>query len=234
MADYMYPFIDFHNHSQWHEDNEVLEIVSIHGDQQKDAKFYSYGYHPWWTMENLTQFQLEVMRQKYLTDPACLGLGEFGLDNLKGISVENQEAIFIQQLEIANEVNAPVVIHCVRAFDRLLRIRKEYGKTDWVIHGFVRNKILAKQVLDAGIYISLAPHLENNTTFNETLKFLPLERIFLETDSDFSLQIQSRYAIFAALRNVDVSVLKTIIYNNFAKFYQGKWKHQDGSKEQLY
>ena len=79
----------------------------------------------------------------------------------------------------------------------------------------------------------MAPHLENNTTFNETLKFLPLERIFLETDSDFSLQIQSRYAIFAALRNVDVSVLKTIIFNNFAKFYQGKWKHHDGSKEQL-
>ena len=233
MESCIYPFIDFHNHSQWHQDNEVLEIVSIHGDQQKDAKFYTYGYHPWWTLGKLTQDELAIMKSKYLSDNACLGLGEFGLDNLKGASIEQQESIFIQQLEVANETNAPVVIHCVRAFDRLLRIRKEYGKTDWVIHGFVRNKILAKQVLDAGIYISVAPHLENVQTFTETLRYLPLERLFLETDSDFSLKIQARYAIFAALRNLDVSVLKTIIFNNFAKFYQGKWKHHDGSKEQL-
>lgn len=66
--------------------------------------------------------------------------------------------IFIQQIQIANQSKSPIVIHCVRAFDRMLRLRKRYGETPWVVHGFVRNKTLAGQVLDSGMYISVAPH----------------------------------------------------------------------------
>jgi TatD DNase family protein len=168
------------------------------------------------------------MSEHYTKNPFCLGLGEFGLDNLKGAEIDVQVAIFIQQIQIANQLKSPVIVHCVRAFDRLLRLRKQYGETPWVVHGFVRNKTLAKQVLDSGMYISVAPHEKLSISFRETLQYLPLDRIFLETDSDFALNIRERYRIFAALREIDVQDFKEQMYQNFITFFCDKWKHHIG------
>ncbi len=222
-----FPIIDFHTHSQ-REQNEIIEVLSLHPGKIKDKKYYTIGYHPWWTLDKLSLDELNVLKSAFLDDPFCLGLGEFGLDNLKGAAIDLQEDIFIQQLTIANEVNAPVVIHCVRAFDRLLRIKHSIGKTDWVVHGFVRNKTLAKQILDQGIYLSLAPHEQMNPVFEEMLKYVPLDRIFIETDSETSLNISQRYCIFAALRNLSVEEIQKQLYTNFYHFYSSKWKYHIG------
>ena len=112
-----FPIIDFHTHSQ-REQNDIVEVISLHPSKPKDKKYYTIGYHPWWTLDKLSLDELNVLKSAFLYDPFCLGLGEFGLDNLKRAPMELQEKIFEQQLNIANEVNAPVVIHCVRAFDR--------------------------------------------------------------------------------------------------------------------
>lgn len=221
------PFIDFHTHSRWNGD-DVIEVVSLHGAQEKDVKYYTIGYHPWWTLKLLSEEELTLMSDKYRDDAFCLGMGEFGLDNLKGAEIELQEKIIIQQIQIANQSKSPVVIHCVRAFDRMLRLRKKYGETPWVVHGFVRNKTLAEQVLATGMYISMAPHDQISLPFRDTLLFLPLDKIFLETDSDFSMDIRERYRIFAELRGMDIQVLKDQIYQNFITFYTEKWKHHIG------
>jgi TatD DNase family protein len=221
------PFIDFHTHSRWNGD-DIVEVVSIHGKQKRDVIFYTIGYHPWWTIKLLTEKELDLMTDHYIKDPFCLGLGEFGLDNLKGADIDLQEEIFIQQIQIVNQLKTPVIIHCVRAFDRMLRLRKKYGETPWVVHGFVRNKTLAKQVLDSGMYISVAPHEKLSISFKDTLQFLPLDRIFLETDSDFTLNIRERYGIFAALREIEVPYLKDQMYQNFITFFSNKWKYHIG------
>lgn len=221
------PYIDFHCHSMWNGD-DTIEVVSLHNGQQKDCQYYTIGHHPWWTLQTLIDIELEQLSDKYLHDDRCLGLGEFGLDNLKGANIDVQEEIFIQQLMIANQVKAPVIIHCVRAFDRVLRLRKKYGETPWVVHGFVRNKILAGQVLDAGISISVAPHTIMSSVFKEMLGYVPLDKIFLETDSDFTMNIKDRYAIFAALRHFNVATLQEQMLQNFTSFYKNKWKHHIG------
>jgi len=222
-----FPIIDFHTHSQ-REQNEIIEVISLHPGKIKDKKYYTMGYHPWWTLDKLSLDELNVLKSAFLDDPFCLGLGEFGLDNLKGTNIDLQEDIFIQQLTIANEVNAPVVIHCVRAFDRMLRIRASLGHTPCVVHGFVRNKTLAKQILDKGIYLSLAPHEQMNPVFEEMLKYVPLDRIFIETDSETSFNISQRYCIFAALRNLSVEKIQEQMYTNFNHFYSSKWKYHIG------
>lgn len=206
----------------------MIEVVSLHGAQEKDVKYYTIGYHPWWTLKLLSEDELALMSDQFRDDACCLGMGEFGLDNLKGAEIELQENIFIQQIQIANQSKSPVVIHCVRAFDRMLRLRKKYGETPWVVHGFVRNKSLAEQVLATGMYISMAPHDQISLPFRDTLLFLPLDKIFLETDSDFSMDIRERYRIFAELRGMDIQVLKDQIYQNFITFYTEKWKHHIG------
>lgn len=223
------PFIDFHNHNIWHTD-DVIEVVSVHDSQEKKKVFYTLGFHPWWTENLLSLDQLDLMRSAYLNDPYCLGLGEFGLDNLKGASLDIQKDIFCQQINVANEVSAPVVVHCVRAYDRIIRLRKELGKTLWVIHGYVRNRILARQLIDAGFYLSVAPHDRMKPVFEDMLVYVPLDRVFLETDSEFTMNIQQRYTIFAEIRKMDVTTLKLQLFDNFKTFYANKWKHLTGSK----
>ncbi len=227
------PYIDFHNHSIWHQP-DVVEVVSIHGTQQKNKKYYTIGFHPWWTDQPLTAEQIKLIKDAYSNDPYCLGIGEFGLDKLKGANLEMQSIIMEQQLEIAARYHAPIVLHCVRAYDLALAFRKAFNHFPWVNHGFVRNKVLAKQVLDAGIYLSLAPHHRMTSVFEEMLRYVPLDRIFIETDSAYDVDIQDRYRIFAELRQQPVDLIKEIVFNNFKKFYSDKWKYHDGSKEQHY
>lgn len=228
----MYPYIDFHTHSEWNGD-DTLEVVSIDCNKMKQAKYYTIGYHPWWISGKLSVEQILILQNTYMNDPRCLGIGECGLEILKGMPIGVQEDVFLQQIDIANALNAPMVIHCVRAFDRVLHMKKTYGKTPWVIHGFVRNKILAKQVLDTGCYLSVAPSQKMAPTFYETLAYLPSDRFFIETDSDFSLDIKKRYAILAKLRNCKTDQLKDTIFSNFAKFYSEKWKYHTGWKEPI-
>ena len=226
-----YPFIDFHTHSEWN-GPEILEVVSLDGSKLKAAQFYTIGYHPWWLTDILNEDQLLLLKERYHKDNFCLGIGECGLDGLKEASVTIQETGFLQQIELANQLNAPVIIHCVRAFDRILQMKKNYGRTTWAIHGFVRNKILAKQVLDSGCYLSVAPSHQMTSTFSSTLEFIPLDRMFIETDSDFRADIKKRYELFSQLRKCSTYELQRVIFSNFAKFYSEKWKYQVGWNEQ--
>lgn len=221
------PFIDIHNHNKFHS-NEVIELVSVHPGQDKHYLHYSIGCHPWWTDQPLTDEAINMIRYHYLNERNCLALGEIGLDKFKGASLSVQKINFIQQIELANELNAPVVIHCVREFDSLLKIKREIGRTPWMVHGFVRNKILAFQLLDAGFFISIAPKKNMSETLLATIKSLPLDRIFLETDGDRSIDIYQRYHIFASARDISLDLLKESIFTNFNNFIDKEWVCHNG------
>ncbi|MBK9737747.1 MAG: TatD family hydrolase [Saprospiraceae bacterium] len=208
-----------------------MEVISLHEGQQKEYEFYTIGCHPWWTEKILAENQLELIKSKFLNDPFCLGIGECGLDSLKGPNLDLQELIFIQHIQLANLLGAPVIIHCVRAFDRLIKLRKKMGETPWVVHGFLRNKILAAQLIEAGCYLSLAPTKLMTNTFRDTLLYLPLDRVFIETDGDSSTSILERYRIFCELRNLKLVDLSAQIFMNFKNFYKEKWKYHHGWKE---
>jgi TatD DNase family protein len=220
--------IDFHTH-RVRETEPTIEVISLHGDQQdRPFKYYTHGYHPWWTIDLLSSEHLNRLSDGFTNDDHCLGIGECGLDNLKGAHIELQEKIFIQQIELANALDAPIIVHCVRAYDRAIQLRKKYGQTPWVVHGFVRNKILAKQLLDAGFQLSLAPTDHVTENFIETCRYVPLNRLFLETDSESSIPIGKRYQIFADLRGFKMEDLKEQLYTNFKEFFKKKWKHPNG------
>jgi TatD DNase family protein len=220
-------YIDHHTHSKRCIDS-TIEVISLHDNQQKEKLYFTKGFHPWWTETLLSVEQLNSLSQAYNNQNNCLAIGECGLDNLKGAKLDLQEQIFLQQVAVANECNAPVVVHCVRAYDRIIRLRKEYGNTDWVVHGFVRNAVLAEQLLNAGFHLSLAPYEGMKDSFIETINYVPLDRIFIETDSSTMHNISERYAIFAALRCLEIEELKEIIFENFKRFYEKKWKYLNG------
>lgn len=215
--------IDFHTHKRRFPD-AGMEIISVHPGRHERTPWYTTGYHPWWRDGLLGEEELGWLHEN-LQDPGCLAIGECGMDKLKGPGLSLQKQIFIQQVEVANAWNSPVVVHCVRAFHEVLDVHQSLAKTPWVIHGFVRNKTLAKQVLDRGIYLSLAPTKQPVATFEETLKYVPLDRIFLETDSETTWNIRERYQFFARLRYMVEEDLEKHIVDNLTKFMAWKWQN---------
>ena len=219
------PIIDFHTHSK-RESDHIIEVISIHPGRKEPDTWHTLGYHPWWTTQLLTDTQLELLAHQYQAHPKCLGIGECGLDKLKGVELPIQEAIFCQHIELANQLKAPLIVHCVRTYDRLLLLHKKKATTPWVIHGYLRNHTLAQTLLQAGFYLSVAPAAQITPVFKETLKHLPLHQFFLETDSDTSLNISQRYAIFAALREMEQQALQEQLFQNFKTFFA--WKYPLG------
>lgn len=215
--------IDFHTHSK-REAEEVLEVVSIHPHRKEAIDWYTIGFHPWWTMELLTDRALDFLKDRLENDGFCLALGECGLDKLKGVDLQRQEAIFRQQIELANAVNAPVIVHCVRLYDTVLKLHRTLAKTPWVIHGYRRHSILARSIVEQGIYISVAPSNKMTDSFIQTLQTLPLDRCFVETDSDTRLSIKERYELFAGLRRLTTDNLEEQLFNNFKTFFQWKYR----------
>ncbi|MBK9686918.1 MAG: TatD family hydrolase [Saprospiraceae bacterium] len=170
------PYIDFHTHKAVHAgEDDVMEIVSMHQHIKNEADWLTLGYHPWWLHEVLTKEALNELSTALSIHPRCLALGECGLDGLKGATREIQEQNFEAQLAIARALSLPVIIHCVRQFDRLLQIRRQWRDTKWVIHGYRRNVILTRQLLDEGIGVSVSPFPDMNSSFTEMLHFLPME-----------------------------------------------------------
>ena len=211
-------YIDFHTHKPLYSaDPNVLEIISMHKNVKYESEYFTVGHHPWWTNEQLSDADLLNM-EMFLSNKHCLGIGECGLDKLKGATKEIQEEVFYQHIMLANKNNVPLIVHCVRQYDQVLNFKKKYGKTPWVIHGFRRNKQLAKSLIDQEIMLSVSPLRQMNESFVEMLQFLPKEHYFIETDSEYSLTIMERYQLIAELKKVDLEELKGQMKVNFDRF----------------
>lgn len=216
--------VDFHTHRSRCQ-GECAEIISVHPGRHLPLGWFTIGYHPWWNTKPLTDEELWILKDHIHKQPGCLAIGECGLDKLKGPQLPIQLAILHQQVDIANELNVPVIVHCVRSFHEVKQIRREKGKTPWVVHGFVRNKDLAKQLLDLGFYLSIALGEKRTVVFEEMARYIPLDRVFLETDSDPMLTIQGVYQNFCRLRNVHSEELEQQILNNIFTFFAWKSNH---------
>ena len=211
--------LDFHTHRMQHaDDHEIIEIISLHLGQDRPHQFYTVGMHPWWTEripENTQQEALEVL----LSDPYCLAMGEMGLDKLKGPPLNRQIEILSSLLSIADRSNKPVIIHCVRAFDPLIQLKKQYpGIPNWCVHGYGRHLTLAKQLIDQGFYLSLMPGMPSEK-LTELLTHLPKDRIFLETDSMPDISITEVYQNASSLLAKEISHLCDQINQNAINFF---------------
>jgi TatD DNase family protein len=217
-------YLDFHNHNQqWSDRADVLEIVSCHLEQEQylTTDYYTIGKHPWKVTPIWSQTEEDKLVD-YLTKPACLGLGEIGLDKYKGVDLEHQKVIFRNQLGLVVDRDIPVVIHCVRAYDELFKIKKEYpGIKKWCIHGYARKLGLAQELIKEGFYLSLMPRKQIDSQYVTLINGLPKDRFFLETDSMPNTNIENLYLQAAANLNMSLEQLQKQLISN-AKTFFGK------------
>lgn len=214
----MTKFINLHTH-KFSNDSEVIEIVSQY-PWEFDAEIpnYSIGIHPWYIDENRLENDLEKIKEK-LQLSECLALGECGLDKRIEIPMELQIAIFKKQLELVQQTNKPIILHCVAAFEEVIAIKKEM-KIDnpMIIHGFSKNVLVAQSLLNNGFYLSFGKYLLRNPDLEKVVNFAPENQILLETDT-IEETIYEVYEKAASIKGISVQEMKTMVFTNFSRIF---------------
>lgn len=130
-------------------------------------------------------------------DEKVVAIGETGLDYY--YSIENkslQQSVFAQQIEIANQLSKPVIVHTRSARDDTIAILRENNaqKCGGVLHCFTENWGMAKQALDLGFYISISGIItfKNAQELRDVVRQVPLERLLVETDSPYLAPVPYR------------------------------------------
>ena len=117
-----------------------------------------------------------------------LAIGEIGLDYYyETVPREVQQKAFRMQMELAKEINMPVIVHERNAHDDGMRIVKEFKNVTGVFHCYSGSAEMARQLVNMGWYIGFTGVLtfKNARKAVETAEQIPLERIVLETDCPF-------------------------------------------------
>ncbi len=214
----MTKFINLHTH-KFSNDSEVIEIVNQY-PWEFDAEIpnYSIGIHPWYIDENRLENDLEKIKEK-LQLSECLALGECGLDKRIEIPMELQIAIFKKQLELVQQTNKPIILHCVAAFEEVIAIKKEM-KIDnpMIIHGFSKNVLVAQSLLNNGFYLSFGKYLLRNPDLEKVVNFAPENQILLETDT-IEETIYEVYEKAASIKGISVQEMKTMVFTNFSRIF---------------
>ena len=210
---------NLHTHQYTNQEN-ILEMVNQYPwEFDEKVPFYSIGIHPWYINESRLESDLQLINEK-LSLSNCLALGECGLDKRIEIKLEIQEKVFKAQILVAEKHQKPLVLHCVAAFQEVIRIKKEENVTvPMIIHGFSKNEQIAKQLLDNGFYLSFGKYLLRNPELKTVFQSVPNDRFFLETDT-VEESLEEVYALAANYKNIEIEELKSIIKTNFEKVFK--------------
>ncbi len=142
------------------------------------------GLHPWWVSDNSLPENDEWSR--LLAAPACVAIGECGLDASIDTSFEYQVPVFEQHLRMAVDHALPVIIHVRKAHNEMLRLLKRYLPVKGgVIHGFTGSLELAREYWAMGFYVGVGGSITypRAKKTRETIAHMPLESLLLETDA---------------------------------------------------
>lgn len=133
--------------------------------------------------------QLDKIKEMAKINKKVVGIGEIGLDyHWNKDNIELQKKAFIEQINIANELNLPISIHTRDAIDDTIEIIRNYKvNKNGVLHCCPFNRELVKQGLQAGYYIAFGgtSTFKNSKNANEIIEMVPIDKILVETDSPY-------------------------------------------------
>ena len=153
------------------------------------AVFFLLGIHPC-DGRNCTPESLAAMRAAFATEPRLRAVGEIGLDfHWQDCPRELQFKAFTEQLDLARELDVPVVIHCREAEDECLMTLEARGFAGYPLlwHCFGGGPALARRILDNGWHISVPgpATYPANAELRQAAATIPADRLLLETDSPY-------------------------------------------------
>lgn len=153
------------------------------------------GIHPHDAGE-CTQQMIETIRSEFAQDPQVVGIGEAGLDYYYDKApVEKQKQVFRAFLEMSREVKKPIIIHSREAEEDTLKLLREEGVTQGILHCFTGSRPFAEQLLEEfDFYISFSGIVTFKSARNllEIARDVPADRILVETDSPYLAPVPFR------------------------------------------
>lgn len=168
--------------------------------------------------------------------PNVVALGETGLDYYRKFGDKSSQIeLFITQLELADKMNVPVIIHNREAGKDILDILSErLPSAGGVLHCYSEDADYAKKALNLNLYFSFAGNLtyRNARNLHETVLNLPLDRILVESESPFMVPAEYRgkrnmpaytastVRFLADMFEMDLEELANQLWQNSCKFFQ--------------
>ncbi len=155
--------------------------------------------------------------------PKIVAIGEIGLDYYYGAESKlKQQNIFRKQLEMAQDLTLPVIVHDREAHTDTFNIVNEYKLKNVIFHCFSGGPSFALDCIEKGYYISIGGIVtfKNAKDLKETVKIIPLEYILLETDAPYLAPVPFRGKIntpaylkyiakeIADIKNIDIQQVK--------------------------
>ncbi len=157
-----------------------------------DFVYSAVGFHP---LDNNEYTDGDLERIKALAlDEKCVAIGEIGLDyHYEKESRDNQLVLLEKQIELAKELDLPVIIHDRESHEDTMNILKKY-KPKGVVHCFSGSVEMAKEVVKLGMYIGLggAVTFKNAVKPCEVAKFVPEDKLLIETDAPYMTPVPFR------------------------------------------
>lgn len=197
--------------------DHVYAVVGIHPHNAQDAQPEDFE-----TLRQMTQH------------PKVLALGEMGLDYHYDFSPRDvQRKVFVRQMELAGELNIPVVIHEREACQDVLEVVRQYPVCRGVYHCYSGSAETARELVKLGYYLGFNGVItfDNARRSHEVIRSVPLERLLLETDCPYLTPVPHRgkrndsglmkYSLqkMAELRGLTPEEMARITTENALRFY---------------
>lgn len=194
----------------------------------------SIGIHPNYCHE-VEESEIPLLRGLQ-NNPAVVALGEMGLDYHYNFADRSRQARFFEaQLQLATELNRPVVIHNREATDDTLAIMKKFPKVQAVFHCFTGTIDDGQKILDAGYLIGFTGPVtfKKSHDIQEIARRAPADRILVETDAPYLTPepmrkqkinepalVMHTAAMVAQLRGIPTEELDRITTQNTERFFR--------------
>jgi TatD DNase family protein len=204
-------YINIHTHHPPAYGDKTIQNKHTNFESMGEVNYYSIAIHPWHISTNWPM-QLSQIKQ-YAIQKKVVAIGETGLDKICKTDWPLQLQVFKAHIQLANQLQKPLLIHCVRAWDEVLGILKnEKVAVPVIFHGYNKNGLLAKKITDAGYYLSFGKALQQ-VKVKEALQQISLSKCFFETD-DTDITIAAIYNLAAQVLSIEVNVLSLLLQQN--------------------
>ena len=126
--------------------------------------------------------------------PRVIAVGECGLDyyRLDEGTKKVQKEVFVQQIELANTLGKPLMLHIRNAYEDALEILRAHAKVRGDVHFFAGNWNVARQFLDLGFTLSFTGVLTFTQDYDKVVRETPLDMILSETDAPYLTPVPHR------------------------------------------
>ncbi len=200
----------------------MLPYVNIHTHRPtgRGIELRTAGVHPWEAGNNAAE-AIGRLAERLCggASDAIQAVGETGLDFACPVPREAQFNALRAQLALARQAGMPVVLHCVRAFEPLMRELAECEPRAVIFHGFIGSPEQARQALRRGYYLSFGERAFASPKTLRALREVPLGQLFFETDDD-EVTIGEIYDRAAAVLGLPEEVLQRATLENYERLFE--------------